>query len=108
MRYRWFIYYDGACPLCQNAASKLKSLVWNYIKLTFVDLNSDVAKAKGFNNKQVVLETAEGVYFGMKAWLKILEHTKYSWVTHILLRPLFCVFYLIVSKNRKLFSKLFY
>jgi len=85
----------------------LKLLIWNYIKLTFVDLNGEIAKAKGYSNKQVVLETSQGVYFGMQAWLKILEHTKYSWATHILLRPLFCVLYFIVSRNRKLLSKIF-
>ena len=42
---------------------------------------------------------------GYKAWLNSLSHTKYSWTSHILLRPFLIVFYQIVSRNKKFLSK---
>lgn len=105
MKKRWVLFYDGACPLCVKTKSKIENLLSNQVKLTVVDLNSSIAKAKGYSREQVVLETDNELFFGYKAWLKILSCTKYSWATHILLRPCFIAFYFIVSKNRKFFSK---
>ncbi len=105
MKTRFTLFYDGACPLCVKTKSKIESLLHHTIKLTVVDLHSSIAKAKGYDGQQVVLEVGNDIYYGYKAWLKILSHTKYSWATHILLRPCFIVFYQIVSRNRKFLSR---
>ena len=105
MRLRWILYFDGACPLCMKTQYKLKDLISPHIKLTAVDLNSGIAKTKGFTGQSVVLETPEQIYTGHNAWLKILSETKYKWLTNILLRPFFIMGYIIVSKNRKRLSK---
>jgi len=103
---RWMLFYDGACPLCFRAKSKIHSYLNKKIKLTVVDLNSNIAKSKNYSNDQVVLETPRGTYFGYRAWIEILNMTKYSWVTHIFLRPIFILSYYLISKNRKTISKI--
>lgn len=103
---RWILFYDGACPLCMRTKSKLPELLGRRIKLTAVDLNSDIAKSKGYSNKTVVLETPYGVFKGYHAWLIILSLTKYRWTTIIFLRPIFIVFYFIISRTRKIIGKL--
>ena len=105
MKERWFLFFDGACPLCFKSQSKLKTLLPD-VKLTAVDLNSDIAKQKNYPNTAVVLETPNQIYKGYAAWLKILSHTKYKFVTSILLRPIFIFMYYFISKNRKLLGKL--
>lgn len=105
MKQRWILFYDGACPLCFKSQSKLISLIDKNIKLTAVDLNSSIAKSKGYDNKQVVLETPVQNYYGYHAWLKLLEKTKHKYFTFIGLRPLFILAYYIISKNRSIISK---
>jgi predicted DCC family thiol-disulfide oxidoreductase YuxK len=105
MKERWVLFFDGACPLCLKTQSKLPALLSSRIKLTVVDLNSEIAKSKGYDLKQVVLETNKKTYFGYHAWLQILAETKYDWATNILIRPCFIVFYYFVSRNRKILSK---
>jgi predicted DCC family thiol-disulfide oxidoreductase YuxK len=105
MKERWVLYYDGACPLCTKANTKIKELLPS-VKLTSVDLNSVIAISKGYAKNNVVLETPSQVFLSYKAWLKILQHTKYKWATNILIRPLFILFYHSISKNRKLISKI--
>ena len=106
MKQRWVLFFDGACPLCFKSQSSLVNLVSSEIKLTAVDLNSSIAKSKGYTNDQVVLETPSATYYGYRAWLQLLSKTKYSWTNFILFRPCFILFYLIISKNRKIISKL--
>jgi predicted DCC family thiol-disulfide oxidoreductase YuxK len=106
MKTRWILFYDGACPLCVKTKSKIKNLLRDDIKLSVVDLNSSIAKSKGYDLSHAVLEVGTDVYHGHKAWLKIVSHTKYAWASNILIRPCFIVFYHLVSRNRKLFSKL--
>ena len=105
MKERWVLYYDGACPFCTRANSKITKLLPD-VKLTSVDLNSEIAHSKGYDKNSVVLETPEKTYKGHYAWLKIIEQTNFKWATNIFCRPLFIVFYVIVSKNRKLISKM--
>ena len=105
MKERWFLYFDGACPLCMKSQNKITELLQQNIKITAVDLNGPIAKAKNYSGS-VVLETPNAVYIKHYAWLRILENTKYKWFTHILFRPLFIVFYHVISKNRKIISKL--
>jgi predicted DCC family thiol-disulfide oxidoreductase YuxK len=106
MKSRWVLFYDGACPLCMRTQNKIYDLISDDIKLTAVDLNGAIAISKGYNKNSVVLETPEQNYYSYHAWLKILSKTKYKWCTHLLLRPAFILFYLIVSKNRKMIGKL--
>lgn len=105
MKERWILFYDGACPLCFKTKNKLQSLLTN-VKLTAIDLNSEVAKQKRYSNRSVVLETPTQVFKGYHAWLKIVSETKYKFFAHILLRPIFIIFYFLISKNRKLIGKL--
>ena len=105
MRSRWVLFYDGACPLCVKTKSKIENLLANNVKLTVVDLNSSIAKSKGYDGMQVVLEADNSIYYGYQAWLKILSKTKYAWCTNILFRPLFILLYKFVSKNRRFLSK---
>lgn len=107
MKERWILYFDGACPLCIKSQNSLKKYLPEHIKLTAVDLNSQIAKNKGYDLKQVVLETTEGVFFGYNAWLKILAQTKFAWATSLFFRPCFIVCYFLISKNRKIISKFF-
>jgi hypothetical protein len=106
MKKRWVLFYDGACPLCFKSKSWLYKSLDGEIKLTVVDLNSDIAKVKNYDKSSVVLETANGTFKSYHAWLKLLSKTKYKWVTTMLLRPFFIVFYFLVSRNRKLISKI--
>ena len=71
-----------------------------------MDINGEIAKSKGYSPTQVVLETPTQVLTGYHAWLKILSQTKHKWITNIVLRPVFIIGYFLVSKNRKLISKL--
>lgn len=103
---RWVLFYDGACPLCFKTQSKLSNYLSDNIKLTVVDLNSKIAQSKKYSLKEVVLETQSQTYFGYSAWLMILSETKYSWLTSIFLRPLFILSYQIISKNKKIISKI--
>ncbi len=105
MRERWVLFYDGACPLCIKAKGKLQSHLHN-VKMTVVDLNSDVAKRKGYDNKQVILEVSDQTYRGLSAWVKIISKTKYSFLSNIAFRPFLFLFYVCVSKNRKYIGKL--
>lgn len=102
---RWILFYDGACPLCMKTKSKLPDLLGRRFRITAVDLNSDIAKLKGYDSKTVVLETPHGVYKGCKAWLIILSLTKYRWTTIIFLRPFFIMFYFLISKTRKIIGR---
>ena len=101
---RWVLFYDGACPLCFKTQSNLVKFLPDNIRITAVDINSNIAKHKGYTNKNVILETPDCVYIGHKACLKILSHTKYNWLNAIILRPIVFITYQIVSKNRKLIS----
>ena len=105
MKSRWILFYDGACPLCIKTKYKIANLLGNDIKLSVVDLNSSIAKSKGYDLSQVVLEIGPDIYRGKEAWLKIISHTKYAWFSHILFRPCFIVFYYFVNKNRKFLSR---
>lgn len=107
MKSRWILFYDGACPLCIKTKSKITNLLDKNIKLSLVDLNSTIAKSKGYDLSQVVLEIGPDVFRGKEAWLKIISHTKYAWFSHILLRPCFIVFYHLVNKNRRFFNRFF-
>ena len=78
---RWVLYYDGACPFCTRANDKVRKMLPN-IKLTSVDLNSEIATSKGYKDS-VVLETPSKIYKGYHAWLKIIEQTKYRWFASI-------------------------
>ena len=104
MKERWILFYDGACPLCMRTKSRLFTLMPKNIKLTAVDLNSSIAKNKGYLGA-VTLETPERVYTSYHACIKLLSETKYKWVTHIFLRPLLIIVYHAISGNRKLLSR---
>jgi predicted DCC family thiol-disulfide oxidoreductase YuxK len=52
MKERWILYFDGACPLCIKSQNSLKKYLPEHIKLTAVDLNSQIAKNKGYDLKQ--------------------------------------------------------
>lgn len=69
---RWILFYDGACPLCTKAQSWTKYV--KGVKMTTVDLNSEIAKQKGYN-KDLVLETSTCVYSGAIVIEKILSRT---------------------------------
>lgn len=106
MKNRWILFFDGACPLCTKYKTTISQLSSNNIKLTTVDLNSHVAKSKGYSNNKLVLETTDNVYYGFDACIKLLSQTKYNWSTHWVFRPVVFVGYLFISTNRKLISKL--
>ena len=78
-----------------------------HVKLTAVDLNSDVAKLKKYSNDQIVLETSSCTYMGYKAALQLLAETKYRWLTHLILRPIFIFAYSVISRNRKVIGRFF-
>ena len=84
----------------------MKHLISDNIKLTAVDLNSDIAKSKGYTKDTVVLETATCTFKGYKAWLEIVKETKYKWSTSLMCRPFFMLAYMLISKNRKLINKI--
>ncbi len=105
MKERWVIFYDGACPLCIKAKDRLQSNLPN-IKITVVNLNSDVAKRKGYDNKQAVLEAEGRIYKGLPAWVKILSKTKYKFLSNKIFRPFLFLFYVFITKNRKYIGKL--
>ena len=101
---RWVLFYDGACPLCVKTQSSIAKIIPDGIRMTAVDINSEIAKSKGYANTNIILETPDCVYIGHHACLKILSHTHWSWANHILLRPAIIIVYHIVSKSRKLIS----
>ncbi len=105
MRERWVLFYDGACPLCTKVKNKLQTHIPNK-NITLIDINGDVAKRKGYNNKQVILETKNQIYQGFGAWLKIISETKYKFLTYVIFRPLLYFLYLFISKNRQYIGKL--
>ena len=53
---------DGACPLCFKSKSWLINAVDKNIKLTAVDLNSEIARQKGISNNSVALEANGEIY----------------------------------------------
>ena len=106
MKTRWILFFDGACPLCLKSQYKISKLISPQIKLTTVDLNGPIATSKGYSNKEIVLEANSEVYFGYKAWVKLLSETKYSFLSHLIFRPIIIVTYFFISRNRKLISKL--
>jgi predicted DCC family thiol-disulfide oxidoreductase YuxK len=104
MNERWFLFYDGACPLCTKLQSKLVGIIQTNVRLTTIDLNGKIAKLKGYTGDKVVLETPGGVFFGIDVWIHILSKGKYKFATHILFRPILVCIYWLVSRNRKLLS----
>jgi predicted DCC family thiol-disulfide oxidoreductase YuxK len=103
MRTRWTIYYDGACPVCFKSKNTIFKLINSRIKLTAIDLNSDIAKLKGYNLKTVVLETPCEIYKGYHAWLKIFSETKYYKLTNgTFNRILFAIVYYLVTLYTKI------
>jgi len=105
MKRRWILFYDGACPLCFRSKSWLFNAINKNIKLTAVDLNSDIAKQKGYSLKSVVLEADGHIFKSYHAWIKLLSETKYKHFSSPFYRPLIIIIYYIVSKNRKIISK---
>ena len=105
MNERWFLFYDGACPLCVKTQNKIHNLLPK-VKVTVVDLNGQISKIKGYSNKQVVLETPDNIYHGIYAWIHILKQTKYKPVTYAIFKPILFLIYWFISKNRKLISKI--
>jgi predicted DCC family thiol-disulfide oxidoreductase YuxK len=106
MKQRWVLFFDGACPLCFKAQASLPNFLPEDVKLTVVDLNSPIAKSKNYTLNHVVLETPDKTFVGYHAWLQVLSRTKYSWTTSLLIRPCFILIYFIISKNRKIISKI--
>jgi predicted DCC family thiol-disulfide oxidoreductase YuxK len=106
MKERWILFYDGACPLCFRSKSWLFEAVDKNIKLTAVDLNSNIAKQKGYSTKSIVLETKTQTFTSHHAFLKLLSKTKYKFFTNIYFKPIFIFLYFVVSKNRKIVNKL--
>lgn len=105
MKQRWFLFFDGACPLCFKTQSWLIQAIDKNIKLTAVDLQSSIAKSKGYSSKSVVLETSHGIYYSYHAWVQILSKTKYKVFASFVFRPFLILAYYLISKNRKLISK---
>jgi len=105
MNERWFLFYDGACPLCVKTQNKIHNLIPN-VKITVVDLNGQIAKQKGYSCKQVVLETPNNIFYGIDAWVHILSNTIYKMITYSVFKPILFLIYWFISKNRKLISKI--
>lgn len=106
MKERWILFYDGACPLCNKAKSKISKILDDKIKLATIDLNSEVALLQGYTNKDLVLVTPSNVFYNFDVWKILISNTKYKWITNPIFRPVFYLFYLFVSKNKKIISKI--
>lgn len=73
---RWFLYYDGACPLCTRLKTGIEHMMSGTVKFTMVDLGGTIAKSKGYDKSNIVLETPAGSFFGSNAIREISSKFK--------------------------------
>ncbi len=93
--------------MCLHSKAQIMRLISDNIKLTAIDLNSLSAAKKGYSQKKFVLETTNEIYYDRDAWYMLIGATKYRWMTHKSLKPIFNLCYYLIAKNRTLISKIF-
>lgn len=96
----WILFYDGACPMCQKIKDNIAHNIDTHIRLTVVNLNSEIAKNRGYSLNNPVLETPSGIYVGFDVVWQLLGVSKYKCLRKRIFKPLirFLYFGLFVSR----------
>lgn len=101
-RETWILFYDGACPICFRSKTWINKNLNSEIRLTVVDLNSEVAKNRGYSSHEPILETPNGVFRGFDVVWQTLGKTKFKGFKNPIFKPVLKCLYWLFTALRKI------